>query len=471
MPCKINLLIVRITLNDLRRVGEVMEQFKNIIIGFGKAGKTLAKYLAQHGEDVLLIEKSKQMYGGTCINVGCLPSKNLIINGQRGLDFETAVTKRGEMTGQLRNKNYHMVADEPLATVWDGTARFIGNHELAVMMTDGTTKTVQGERIFINTGATPNWPTVPGLNSSPRIFTSKEAMELSTQPKRLAIIGGGYIGLEFAGMFNSFNTKVTVFDHHDQLLKREDEDIASEVTNDLANAGIHFELNAQLTKASDNCKQVTLFYQQGNQEKTVEFDAVLVAAGRRPNTNQLGLENTEIALTDRGAIQVDDHLQTTVPNVWALGDVNGGPMFTYVSLDDFRIVRDQLFGNGERSTADRLAMPTTSFLNPPLANVGLNERQAKDAGYDPLVFKLSVKAIPKARVLEDQRGIYKVIVDQKTHQILGATLYAAEAHETINLIALAMKAKLPYETLREMIYTHPTMSEALNDLFKAPIKE
>ena len=410
-----------------------MDKFKNIIIGFGKAGKTLAKYLAQHDETVLLIERSKQMYGGTCINVGCLPSKNLILNGQRGLDFTTAVNKRGEMTRQLRDKNYHMVADEPLATVWNGSARFIDNYVLAV---------------------------------GQRIFTSKEAMELKKQPKRLAIIGGGYIGLEFAGMFNLFGTHVTIFDQHTRLLEREDPDIATEVVTDLTDAGIEIKPETQLTQVKDNGEKVTLYYQQGDQTNTAEFDAVLVAVGRRPNISSLGLENTDIALTNRGAIQVDDHLRTTVQNIWALGDVNGGPMFTYVSLDDFRIIIDQLFGKGNRSTADRSVIPTASFLNPPLTNVGLNERQAKSAGYNFQTFKLSVKAIPKARVLEDQRGLYKVIIDQNTHCILGATLYAAEAHETINLIALAIKAKLPYEKLRDMIYTHPTMSEALNDLFK-----
>ena len=253
------------------------------------------------------------------------------------------------------------------------------------------------------------------------------------------------------------------------MLEREDPDIATEVVADLTDAGIEIKPATQLTQVKDNGEKVTLYYQQGDQTNTAEFDAVLVAVGRRPNINSLGLENTDIALTSRGAIQVDDHLRTTVQNVWALGDVNGGPMFTYVSLDDFRIIVDQLFDKGDRSTADRMVIPTASFLNPPLANVGLNERQAKSAGYDLQTFKLSVKAIPKARVLEDQRGLYKVTVDQKTHLILGATLYAAEAHETINLIALAMKAKLPYERLRDMIYTHPTMSEALNDLFKTPV--
>lgn len=447
-----------------------MEKFKNVVIGFGKAGKTLAKFLAQHDEEVLLIERSDQMYGGTCINVGCLPSKNMIINGQRHLEFADAVAKRGTMTKQLRNKNYHMVADEPLATVWNGQANFVSNHELKVAMADGTVRQVAAERIFINTGATPVWPKVPGLTPSERIVSSKEAMELAKKPARLAIIGGGYIGLEFAEMFNSFGSEVTILDHHTQLLGREDADIAAEVTNDLVSLGIKIELNAELTSAANDGQQVLLTYHQNGQKRQNEFDAVLVAAGRRPNIDGLGLENTDIALTERNAIQVDDRLRTTVPDVWALGDVNGGPMFTYISLDDFRIVKDQLFGQGKRTTADRNVVPTASFLTPPLANVGINERQAQVAGKDYLVFKLPVKAIPKARVLEDQRGVYKAIVERDTHRILGATLYAAEAHETINLIALAMKADLPYETLRDMIFTHPTMSEALNDLFKTPVK-
>lgn len=447
-----------------------MEKFKNVVIGFGKAGKTLAKFLAQHDEEVLLIERSDQMYGGTCINVGCLPSKNMIINGQRHLEFADAVAKRGTMTKQLRNKNYHMVADEPLATVWNGQASFVSNHELKVAMADGTVRQVAAERIFINTGATPVWPKVPGLTPSERIVSSKEAMELAKKPARLVIIGGGYIGLEFAEMFNSFGSEVTILDHHAQLLGREDADIAAEVTNDLVSLGIKIELNAELTSAADDGQQVLLTYHQNGQKRQTEFDAVLVAAGRRPNIDGLGLENTDIALTERNAIQVDDRLRTTGPDVWALGDVNGGPMFTYISLDDFRIVKDQLFGQGKRTTADRNVVPTASFLTPPLANVGINERQAHAAGKDYLVFKLPVKAIPKARVLEDQRGVYKAIVERDTHRILGATLYAAEAHETINLIALAMKADLPYETLRDMIFTHPTMSEALNDLFKAPVK-
>lgn len=372
-----------------------MEKFKNVVIGFGKAGKTLAKFLAQHDEEVLLIERSDQMYGGTCINVGCLPSKNMIINGQRHLEFADAVAKRGTMTKQLRNKNYHMVADEPLATVWNGQASFVSNHELKVAMADGTVRQAAAERIFINTGATPVWPKVPGLTPSERIVSSKEAMELAKKPARLAIIGGGYIGLEFAEMFNSFGSEVTILDHHTQLLGREDADIAAEVTTDLASLGIKIKLNAELTSVADDGQQVLLTYHQNGQKRQTEFDAVLVAAGRRPNIDGLGLENTDIALTERNAIQVDDRLRTTVPDVWALGDVNGGPMFTYISLDDFRIVKDQLFGQGKRTTADRNVVPTASFLTPPLANVGINERQAQAAGKD--IWSLNCRSRPFLR--------------------------------------------------------------------------
>lgn len=449
----------------------MIKHYQNIVVGFGKGGKTLAKFLASQKEKVLVIERSDQMYGGTCINIGCLPSKNLILNGQKGLPFAEAVHRRAQMTTQLRNKNYHMLADEPTVTVVNGQARFVDDHEIAIQLADDRQMRVTGDRIFINTGAKPIIPDIPGLKLSPQIVTSTEAMNLEDNPQRLAILGGGHIGLEFAEMFNSYGSQVTIFDHHGQLLGNVEPEVAQQVAQDLADDGINVELNSVVKSINNENGQVTVNYAQDGEAHAQTFDVLLVATGRQQNTDHLGLENTAIQLTSKGAIKVDDHLQTSVKNVWALGDVNGGPQFTYISLDDFRIVKDQLFGNGERTTADRLVVPHSTFITPPLATVGLTEAQAQQQGKQILVFKLSVKAIPKALVMEDQRGLYKVIVDAATHEILGATIYAVEAHELINLLALAMKGHLHYELLRDMIYTHPTMAEALNDLFKQPVQK
>ena len=429
------------------------KRYQNIVVGFGKGGKTLAKFLATQHEEVLVIEQSNQMYGGTCINIGCLPSKNLILNGQRNVPFTEAVSRRGEMTAQLRNKNYHMLADEPTITVLDGKATFNSNHQISVRKADGTEVTVEGERIFINTGAQPIIPNISGLQLGKRVVTSKEAMTLPSLPKRLAILGGGHIGLEFAEMFNSYGSGVTIFDHHDQLLGRTEPEAAKLVANDLKASGIHVELNSELQSVHPTDHDITINYRQNGQISEQEFDVLLVATGRRPNTSDLGLENTDIELTKRGAIEVDQHLKTTVNNVWALGDVNGGPQFTYISLDDFRIVKDQLFGDGQRTTADRNVVPHSTFITPPLSSVGMTEEEARQAGKKVLVFKLMANSIPKARVIEDQRGIFKAIVDQDSHEILGATIYAEESHELINTIALAMKGHLSYEMLRDMIYT------------------
>lgn len=440
-----------------------MKNYKNVIIGFGKGGKTLAKNLAVHGEEVLMIEASDQMYGGTCINIGCIPSKSLIVNSERKLPFTEAVEHRGELTAKLRNKNYHMVADQPTGEVWTGTASFLSDHELAVELADGTQQEIRGERIFINTGSTPVIPDIPGLALSSRIVTSKEAMELSELPKRLIIIGAGYIGLEFASMFANYGSQVTVLDPHTEFMFKEDQDISEMIYHDLTGKGIDFELGATIKNVTEDKNGVQVAYEKGV-EHILTGDAILVATGRKPNTKSLKLENTSIETTDRGAVKVNDKLQTTVDNVWAIGDVNGGPQFTYVSLDDYRIIKDQLLGKGERSTADRKFVPYTVFLTPPLSRVGLSEKEIQAAGYDYKTFNFATAGVPKAQVLEDPTGVFKVMVDKQTDKILGAVIYSEESHEVINLIALAMKADLPYQMLRDQIYTHPTMSEALNDV-------
>ena len=439
-----------------------MKNVKNIIIGFGKGGKTLAKFLAQKGEEVLVVEKSDKMYGGTCINIACLPSKRLIIEAGNGVDFVDAVNGKNDMTSMLRNKNYHMLADEENVTVLDGTAKFMNNHEIAVTTVNGQIEEFHGDRIFINTGALPVMLPIPGLMESNAILDSTAAMDQTNLPKKLVIIGAGYIGLEFASMFAEYGSEVTVLDLHDNFLPREDDDIAVEIKHDLENSGVKFELGVKISRIDDH----TVYYEKDGVTTTKVADRILVATGRKPNTEDLGIENTDIELTDRGTIMVDDYLRTNVENVWAIGDVKGGPQFTYISLDDFRIIKDQLYGDGQRRVSDRINVPYSVFITPTLSRVGLNEKEAKSQNFKYELKKLPVTAIPKAQVVKDPRGLFKALINPANNQILGVTLYGAESYELINQISMAMKMKIPANILRDQIYTHPTMSESFNDLFK-----
>ena len=406
------------------------------------------------------------MYGGTCINIACLPSKRLIIEAANGVSYVDAVNGKNEMTAQLRGKNYHMLADEKTVTVLDGKAHFIADHEIEVELPNGKKAQYKGDRIFINTGAVPVMLPIPGLKESKYILDSTQAMDEKKIPKNLTIIGAGYIGLEFASMFAKYGSKVTVLDHNKEFLVREDEDISNAVRKDMEDAGIKFELGADIEKITDEKTDAKVTYQINGKTKAINADRILVATGRKPNTENLGLENTAIETTDRGAIKVDDFLRTTVDNVWAIGDVKGGLQFTYISLDDFRIIKDQLFGTGARMVSDRKVIPYSVFISPALSQVGLNEKQANKLEKEYKLFKLPVTAIPKAKVAKDNRGLFKALVDPETEKILGATLYGIESYELINMISLAMKAHLSYTVLRDQIYTHPTMSEAFNDLFK-----
>ncbi|MDR2008357.1 MAG: FAD-dependent oxidoreductase [Alphaproteobacteria bacterium] len=434
-----------------------MEKFKNVIIGFGKGGKTLAKILATKGESVAVIEESSQMYGGTCINVGCIPSKSLIVSGEKHLPFVEAMAIKNTLVQKLRDKNYHMLADEPSAKVINGKAKFISNYEIKV-----GDKIISGERIFINTGATPVFPDIAGLKESKNMVSSQEIMELSVLPKSLLIIGSGYIGLEFANMFNNYGSQIVVMDIFDNFLPREDTDVASRIYQDMTERGINFQLGVSIDSIIDKDGKTIVRYNGVNE---LIVDKILVATGRKPNIEGLGLENTDIAL-EKGAIKVNDSLQTSVANIWAIGDVHGGAQFTYTSLDDFRIIAGQLFGDGSRSLSNRGVVPYSVFISPALSSVGLKESEAKKAGIPYKLFTMEASAAVKANILQNPRGLFKALVDPASNVILGATIYAEESYELINLITLAIRAKLPYTLLKEQLYTHPTMSEALNDLFK-----
>ncbi|MBN5381023.1 pyridine nucleotide-disulfide oxidoreductase [Serratia marcescens] len=441
-----------------------MYDYQAIIIGFGKAGKTLAAFLAGQGWCVAMVEASAQMYGGTCINIGCIPTKTLVhdaeLHGPGEQAFSQAMARKRQVTGLLREKNYQNLAGLEPVTVIDGRAEFIDPHRISVQGAAGT-QVLSGERIFINTGAVSRWPAIDGLDRSQRSYDSTGLLQLTQRPARLGIIGGGYIGLEFASMFAQFGSAVTVFEEAGALLGREDRDMAQAIQQILSDAGVSFTFNAGVKQVRDVEGGVEVVHQGGVQS----FDALLVAAGRVPNTAGLQLARAGVETDERGAVRVDAQLRSSVPHIWALGDVNGGPQFTYISLDDFRIVRDSLFGAGKRSTADRGAVPYSVFITPSFSRIGLSEDQARQQGRDIKVATLPATAIPRARVLGDTRGLLKAVVDAQTGQILGVALLCRDAHEMINIVKTAMDAGLPYTRLRDQLFTHPTMSESLNDLF------
>ncbi len=441
-------------------------KLKNLIIGFGKAGKTLAKFLASHDEEVVVVEQSPQMYGGTCINVGCIPSKSLIVNGQKGMTFTDAIRQKHQLTKKLNGKNYHMIADENLARVVDGKAHFVSNHQVEVVSPDGLRQTIESERIFINTGSKALIPEIEGLKESKQLMTSTELMDLDALPEHLLIIGSGYIGLEFASMMKKYGSSVTVLDHSDQFLAREDEDFSARIKKDLEKDGIVFRLGVNVNQINDEGNQTRIhFINEKGRDETIIADKILVATGRKANTDELGLENTTVQLGQRGEIVVNEKLETGVKGVWAVGDVHGGQQFTYASLDDFRIIQDQLFGEQKRILNNRGPLPYSVFITPALSSVGLNEKRAEHLGIQYRLFTLDATSIPKSAILSQPKGFLKALVAKESDEILGATIYGEESYEVINIISLAMKAHLPYTLLRDQIYTHPTMTEALNDLF------
>ncbi|RGZ01295.1 FAD-dependent oxidoreductase [Clostridium sp. AM58-1XD] len=445
--------------------------YNAIVIGFGKGGKTLAGKLAAEGKSVALIEKDKNMYGGTCINVGCIPSKSLIHSAAaadpqadsrtKSLTYKAAVEEKRRLTAMLRQKNYHKLADLKQVTVYDGTARFTGPLQVEVA-SESDTLLLTADQVFINTGSTSFLPPIEGLKETKGVYTSTGLMDLDSFPERLVIIGGGYIGLEFASMYSGFGSKVSVIQDGGTFLPKEDEDVAAQIKAILEARGVEFYLGASIKKIEDG---PAVSFSWKNEEHRLEADAVLVATGRIPNTKDLNCETAGIELTPRGAVKVDELLRTTAPNVWAMGDVAGGLQHTYVSLDDSRIVWSQLSGGNSYTTSDRRNVPYSVFLATPYSRVGMNEREASAAGYKVKIAKMPAAAIPKAQVLNAADGLLKAVIDSETGKILGAMLLCEESYEMINLIKLAMDLGADYTVLRDRIYTHPTMTEAFNDLF------
>ncbi|TKV17854.1 reactive chlorine resistance oxidoreductase RclA [Citrobacter sp. wls613] len=437
-----------------------MNQYQAIIIGFGKAGKTLAATLAKADWKVAIIEQSNTMYGGTCINIGCIPTKTLVHDAEMQHDFVAAMQRKTDVVRFLRDKNFHNLAGLDNVDVIEGRAEFVDNHTVRVIQATGT-RELRGEKIFINTGAQSTMPDIKGLSSTPGVFDSTGLLNLAQRPQRLGILGGGYIGVEFASMFANFGSKVTIFEAAPLFLPREDRDVADAIARILRDKGVELILNANVHSVSslDGAVQIQM------PEETHSVDALLIASGRKPATEALQLKNAGVDANERGGIIVNRYLRTSADNIWAMGDVTGGLQFTYISLDDFRIVRDSLLGDGLRNTGDRQNVPYSVFMTPPLSRVGMSEAQARASGAEVQIVTLPVTAIPRARVMDDTRGMLKAVVDVNTQRILGVSLLCVDSHEMINIVKTVMDTGLPYTVLRDQIFTHPSMSESLNDLF------
>jgi pyruvate/2-oxoglutarate dehydrogenase complex dihydrolipoamide dehydrogenase (E3) component len=450
-----------------------------LVVGFGKGGKTAAHALTDAGRRVILIEQSADMYGGTCPNVGCIPTKMLVhySTSQRAAAdaqeyFAHSIEGVRALTSAFRAGNFEALDGKDTATVITGAARFVDEHTIAVGEGDDRI-TVTAPTILINTGSEPIVPAIPGLAESSHLVSSTELTRTTGLPERLVVIGGGYLGLEFAAIYRHFGTHVTVIEAAGRLLPGEDEDIAAVVTEILAGDGIRVITGAKVTAVRDGGAVSTVEYQKDGQTHTVEASALLPATGRRAVTADLRLDAAGVRTAPDGAIEVDEYLRTSQQHIYALGDVNGGPQFTYISLDDARVVLDQLMGEGKRTTADRVAVPRTLFITPPLATVGLTESQARAQGLDITVSRENVAdivAMPRAYTVEETRGVMKFIVDARTDRILGAALLSIDAQEVINTVALAIRHNVTATELRDSIYTHPSSTEAFNEVFDKVIR-
>ncbi len=448
--------------------------FDLIVIGAGQAGGPLSRAAAKAGQRVALIER--EHVGGTCVNEGCTPTKTMVASarvaylarraadygvdtGPVSVDLTRVRARKREIVTSFRDssrKSYENT--ENLGLIW-GEARFTGEKTVSVVLNSGGERTLTAATIIINAGERPNIPPIEGLKAAP-FLTSTSVMELGEVPEHLVILGGGYIGLEFAQMFRRFGGEVTVVQRGDQLLPREDDDVADTVADILREDGVTVLLGATTEKVSAE-DGVTLTLEKG---KTVSGSHLLVATGRTPNSDSLNLEVAGIEQNERGYIEVNEKLQTNVPGVYAVGDIKGGPAFTHISYDDFRIVKANLL-DGKSETIQGRPVPYTVFMDPQLGRVGLSEKDAKNQGQAFKVAKLPMSRVARAIETDETRGFMKALIDPDSGQILGAAILGLEGGEIMSVLQVAMMGGLPYTALRDSPFAHPTLSESLNNLF------
>jgi pyruvate/2-oxoglutarate dehydrogenase complex dihydrolipoamide dehydrogenase (E3) component len=454
-------------------------RYEILIIGSGEAGKYLAWTMAKAGRRTAVVER--KLIGGSCPNIACLPSKNIIHSAKvaelirRAAEFGiTTGDMKIEMTG-VRQRKRKMV-DDLIAIHLDrykssgaelilGEGRFIAPKTVEVRMKDGTSRILEGDQVFLNVGTRAAIPDIPGLKEV-KPLTHVEALELDHVPEHLIVIGGSYVGLELGHAMRRFGSRVTIVERGPQLAGREDSDVAEEILRFFRDDGIEVLLETEPIEVEGLSGQhISMRVRNSQGPRTLEGTDILAASGRVPNTQGLGLEKTGVALDDRGYIRVDERLQTTTPGIWAMGDCAGSPHFTHVAFDDFRIVRDNLDG-GNRTTKDRL-VPFCLFTDPELARVGLNESEARKRAIRYRVAKLPMAAVLRTRTLSEMRGFMKALIAADSDEILGFTALGTQAGEFMTVVQTAMLAKLPYSALRDAIFTHPTMAEGLVFLFTA----
>lgn len=455
------------------------EKYDVLVMGGGTAGKLMAWAMAKEGRRTAVIER--KYIGGSCPNVACLPSKNVIHSakvaslvarhrefgietGPIAIDMGRVYARKREMVDgivQVHLDKFHAAGDELII----GDGAFVAPRMLHVALREGGERTFTADRVFVNVGTHATIPDLPGLRKA-RPMTHIEALDLQKCPDHLIVLGGGYVGLELGQALRRLGSRVTLIERGPQLASNEDPDVAQAILQLFRDEGIDVLLDAHILGVSGvSGGHVSLRLQSGNSTRTVEGTDILVALGRTPNTLGIGLEKAGIEVTENEHVRVNDRLETTAPNVWAMGECAGSPYFTHVSEDDFNIIHENLNG-GRRSTRDRL-VPYCVFIDPELARVGLNESEARARGVAYRVASVPVDAAWRPWTLSERRGFMKTLIDATSDRILGFTAFGPEAGELMGTVQLAMLAGLPYSMLRDAMFAHPTMMEALKALFMA----
>lgn len=458
-----------------------IQEYRAIIIGTGQAGNPLAKALASAGWKTAVIESDH--VGGTCVNYGCTPTKTMVASarvahlvsraGEYGIEIpsyatnlKTVMARKNEIVNSFRKGGQKGLEKTPNLDLIFGFARFVGPHQVEVAKNSGGKIVLNGEFIVINSGAKPQIPEIPGIDEIDYLDSSS-VMDLEIIPDHLVVIGGGYIGLEFGQMFRRFGSSVTIIQRGNQLLSREDDDVAETVATILEGEKIKVLLNSRVAAVKKTSKgQLDISVDMDGTECALKASHLLVAVGRTPASADLQLDKAGISTDPRGFIKVNHNLETNVPGVYAMGDVKGGPAFTHISYDDYRILRGFFLQGTNRTIKDRL-VPYTVFIDPQLGRVGLTEKEAKAMGINYRLAKLPMTYVARALESAETRGFMKALVDKDSGKILGCAILGIEGGEIMSLLQVAMMGNLHYSRIKEGIFAHPTLSESLNNLFMA----